>query len=481
MEKERNGGGGGEEDRLSQLPEEIFLHILSFLDDKSQFRTCLLSKQWLKRCSSFVKDMCIDATRYEGRSLNGKLMDPFNEILKIRRFRLTRKATRVFPIDEVIHFLIDRHVDCLVLDYVEYFLVIDSDLTMEKKYYYWMANNHLAFFKPIPPRLSMLRYLKTLHLKGINLDVSYAGDLPPNLRSLAMVKCKIPVTTLSRRTCPKSLNELWLVECEIVVSRYAALPDAKLELGPRLAKLIIESTKFPSDTQISAPNLEIFKLLKHSIHGNSPLVQHVQLDASLGFVAIDPNKHPPFLDCVPSKNPGLLEHSIHGNFPLVDFPSLKHAELDASLDLVDHPLHPSKYPCLLKLLQGLHNAKFVSLSSTIIKVLSMSTNVEVYDQSSPFTSLESLRLGVNPEEGSSIPTKIMTYLLGGSPSSATCYFDPLLVFNCDITDPFPPPPPAATDYLDPLLVFDDPSSSSVEEPFTSFVRVLPVSPSVRSE
>ncbi|KAJ4851430.1 hypothetical protein Tsubulata_043963 [Turnera subulata] len=107
-------------------------------------------------------------------------------------------------------------------------------------------------------------------------------------------------------------------------------------------------------------------------------------------------------------------------------------------------------PSLQKLLRGFHNAKFVTLSSTIIKVLSMSPNVAVSDQSSPFSSLEALRLGVNPE---GVPAKMMTYLLGGSPSAATCYFDPLLVINSDITDPYPSPLPPIRS-LDPPSEFD---------------------------
>ncbi|XP_062085225.1 F-box/FBD/LRR-repeat protein At5g56420-like [Humulus lupulus] len=35
-----------EEDRLSKLPDEVILHIVSFLPTKDVFRTCLLSKQW---------------------------------------------------------------------------------------------------------------------------------------------------------------------------------------------------------------------------------------------------------------------------------------------------------------------------------------------------------------------------------------------------------------------------------------------------
>jgi len=37
---------GENEDRLSDLPDGVILHILSFLNTKHVVRTCVLSKRW---------------------------------------------------------------------------------------------------------------------------------------------------------------------------------------------------------------------------------------------------------------------------------------------------------------------------------------------------------------------------------------------------------------------------------------------------
>ncbi|KAJ4835786.1 hypothetical protein Tsubulata_027051 [Turnera subulata] len=368
MGKKRGVGDGGGADRLSELPEDVFLKILSCVDAITKFRTCSVSKQWIKlRPSLDTKDLCIEGTYIDNfyRYFH-HFMSHHQHVVKIGKFRVASTDDGCGSrLCEIIDFAMDRYVDCLVL-------------------------NLETWYSPeLTPRLSVPRCLKTLHLRSVT--VPREGYLPPTLTGMALVNCPIYMVPYLSCSCP-NLKELWLMDCQ-----FRRNSSCIRELGPKLTKLTIECTKFgAANTKISAPNLKSFSLLRHSMH-DLPLVDF----PSLEYAEVD-----------------ALDIDQHLPNPLVDIPSLEYAELDASSSSLDTDQHlPNQvYISLINLLEGLHNAKFVSLSSTVIQVLSMFLDELLYCRPCPFIRLKTLKLRMNAEEGSSIPAKVMIYFLKSSPS-----------------------------------------------------------------
>ncbi|KAJ4845184.1 hypothetical protein Tsubulata_037674 [Turnera subulata] len=383
------GGGGGGVDRLSELPEEIFLHILSKLknDSESVYRVCSLSKQWLKLPDLFSRDFTFG--NFWDRRRDSRLLDDMRNVAKVGKLQFTHSPDESYFQETFFELARDRHVHSLIIN----------------SYY------GRSYLRPDGRgSLRELPSLKTLHLSRYYLNL-YCGPSSSYrytrfllyrryspfplkaIRTLVLVDCVIFLDACDFSTCWPNLNELRLVGCQFLPKQ----EPANIVLGSQLAKLTMESNKFPQKisrrTQVSGPGVKFFRLVQEC-----RLFQHLSL-------------------------------------PEVHFPSLEEAEVDVSYYITDYPKvevtlneisvrGTVRYQescrnkvclSLFHLLRCLGNAEFVSLSSATTQVLSLVPAGMVEHQPPLFNRLKSLKLEENlmgtsqPE----IPAEVMKYLLHG--------------------------------------------------------------------
>ncbi|KAL9406037.1 hypothetical protein Peur_003009 [Populus x canadensis] len=110
----------------------------------------------------------------------------------------------------------------------------------------------------------------------------------------------------------------------------------------------------------------------------------------------------------------------YSHLSVTHLPSLEHA----NVDIYRPYAYPRKievcYPNFFKLMQGFHNAQFITLNSEIIEILFNDPDVFEH-QPSPFSRLKSLKLKVGHEdELLMMPAKVMAYFFSGSPAAQLC-------------------------------------------------------------
>ncbi|KAJ4843849.1 hypothetical protein Tsubulata_035547 [Turnera subulata] len=363
----------GSVDRLSELPEEILLRILSFLrDGETLVRTSLLSKQWENLWRFFVPDLSFDSHADPAESGGGECfhstvstaLEQLRHVPKIGKFEFTVHVDRTWPPnknllgDRVVDFALSRYVDHLVFNYI------------------CTNNPHSEPYNPWSniPRFDAL--LTCTSLKSLLVGGCYLSDLArhPTLTSLTLERCIISYSHRNFAAMFPNLNTLCLRRCE-----YPNHCDG-ITMGRSLVDLTLECDSFLY-VEISAPGLKYFRYFF-----------------------------------------GKFKRFIW--FPRVIFPSLEEAEVHA-LEQVNYEdqeqdiiLGGPEGLSFFKLLQGLGNAESVTLSSTIIQaLLSFPENLE--NQPSPFNNrLKHLVVKAPSHEGKGsgfleIPDNVMNYLLGG--------------------------------------------------------------------
>ncbi|KAJ4847098.1 hypothetical protein Tsubulata_024170 [Turnera subulata] len=366
-------------DRLSSLPGDIVLHILSFLDGTKSFvRFSAVSKQWITHLSSLSRDFFFDDESLSPSAILESLESQY--VPKIGTFHYTYfppKQYRREPYEQVIDFAASRFVNNLTLDF-----------------------NYAAGWPGHLMGVLACPSLKTLRLNRCFLDHTFSF---PTVTIMHLENCYVERFDV-HLACP-NLKELCLVDLY-----HPHISGMIIKAGPKLVRLsveykrpgqnlLVESTYYAAPkvrgiAKISAPRLEYFRFV--------------------------------------------VEHSVDMNyFPEVDFPSLQCAVIDAAhptgrIDLIKNNQKLSKKLrgerrkqnrfciSLLKLLQGLRNAEYLSLSPTLIQALSMLPGIiEQAFQSSPFAGLKTLTLLENPVDMDflHIPANALVYLLGGSTSA----------------------------------------------------------------
>ncbi|KAJ4836396.1 hypothetical protein Tsubulata_021522, partial [Turnera subulata] len=370
---------GGGVDRLSELPEEIFLQILSKLkgDRKSMYRICSLSKQWLNLPASFAQDFVYDSRHKEGGEYftngndniitdcnNGRrhshrmqaLLSQIRKVAKIGKleytYRLSRKES-FFQYD-LFKLARDRDVQCLIL------------------HAYGATRGGLSSDGPFC--LRKFSSLTTLHLTYFCLDFGTVDPLVPvtmTVRSLVLVDCLIR----DQLSCDFSTSWPNLEELQMVGCRFRGFQEkVKILCGSKLAKLTMESNRFgPGMDDISGDGVKWFRFVQ----------QFTLLEA----------------------------------LPKLKLQSLEHAEVDVSYHIKRDPTlelnmnelislmwsdEEDQDDCrtwvclrLFDLLRGIGNAEFLSLSSATVQVLSEVLDDLVEDQPSLFHRLKFLKLEGN--------------------------------------------------------------------------------------
>ncbi|KAJ4836395.1 hypothetical protein Tsubulata_021519 [Turnera subulata] len=390
-------------DRLSQLPDEIFLQILSKIDDgKSIHRICSLSKQWLKLPDSFTQDFVYDGrdteeeyytnrfTYYDSRQrylhhMQAALLAEIRKAAKVGKLEYTYKVSqkeRLFQ-DDLFKLARDRHVQCLIL------------------HAYSRARGCLSYHGP--SCLRKFTSLTTLHLTNFCFDLE-DPEFPRvlvlvTIRSLVLVDCVIRGEFgCDFSTCWPNLEELQMVGC-----RFQGFKEMQVKVlcGSKLAKLTMESNKFGPGTEISGDGVKWFRFVQ--------------------------------------------QFTLHQVLPELKLQSLEHAEVDVSYHIRRDPtleLNLNELICLMwrdeedqddcrtqvclslfDLLRGLGNAEFLSLSPATVQVLSEVPAGLVEDQPSLFRRLKCLKLEGNliSSVQQEIPDEVKTFLLRDCPSATLIY------------------------------------------------------------
>ncbi|KAJ4827057.1 hypothetical protein Tsubulata_035711 [Turnera subulata] len=380
-----------DDDRWSELPEDILEKIVSSLDVKSMVRVSSLTKssrRLKKLWPPFYPSIAFDCDLYshtDCSSFYSKLRH-YTKLNKLELYNCSYRD-RSGNVARIIEFASTLNVHHIVFT---------------------------ALCCTIPKQMFSCTSFITLELKGCYFS---PNDLRfPAVRTLRLEHCWILFRDKEcssgrvdfRQECPKLIT-LSLVEC-IFIDTVSLQKVVRMIMGPDLVNLTVVARECirsnPHQMEILAPGLEDFTL---------------------------------------------LHNSAYARFPLVDFPALKHAVVDASKPNYPQEHQPEVCLSLCRFLQGLHNAEFISLSYSIIqpfieidvnsccfckKTLAMVPGI-LEDQPSPFRRLKSLTLKMISDlkhwqrqkkkkkktakvdkKHWQIPAEVVTYLLSGSPAGS---------------------------------------------------------------
>ncbi|XP_061363428.1 putative FBD-associated F-box protein At5g22720 [Gastrolobium bilobum] len=344
------------EDTLSNLPDEIILHILSFLEAKTAVQMSVLSKRWRYLWTS------LPVLDFLGSSFDDPVIFRcfVQHVLSRKDASNNLNMLKLVCDHDSFNFFDDDDIDMVhsIIDYVKPTNIQALSILAE------------CFIGNLP-QLSVCRSLTTLHLAYIATDSAMFDSV--SLQHLHLYTCEFEYWVEENDPfggCP-NLRCLSLIDCSYIGD------IQKFQIhAPQLTNLTISNMTKNSDFAIElfTPKLQSFSysdnyylydfLIKGK--GKLPFVERVNID--------------------------LGDFRLHGKFPKATNLSLK----------------------LSKLFEAMESAEFVSLSPRIIQVLSMVPPL-LYGRSSPFTRLKNFDLIKKRGYPVTIPTNVMAYLFGGSP------------------------------------------------------------------
>ncbi|XP_061344863.1 putative FBD-associated F-box protein At5g22720 [Gastrolobium bilobum] len=340
------------EDRLSNLPDEIILHILSFSDAKTAVQTSVLSKRWRSLWTSLPVVNFLDSSFDDP-----VLFQCFVQHVLSRRDASTNLNMLKLVFDDLLDVLDDVDIVDSIIDYIKPTDI--QDLSITTKCFIWNL-----------PQLSACRSLTTLHLAGIVTNSAMFDSV--SLQHLYLFQCEFEYLVHENDPfsgCP-NLRCLSLLDCSYVGNIH------KFQIhAPQLTDLTISNMRKESGFAIElfTPKIQSFRysdnyyLCDFFIKGNLSFVERVNID-------------------------------LGGFRPNEEFTKATNLSLKLS-----------------KLFEAMGSAKFVSLSPRIIHVLSVVHPPLRCGRSSPFTSLKNFELITDTHIPLAIPTNVMAYLFGGSP------------------------------------------------------------------
>ncbi|CAN0923001.1 FBD-associated F-box protein At5g60610 [Linum grandiflorum] len=347
-------------DRLSNLPDSIAYHILSFLDTKSAVQTSLLSKQW------------------EHAWKQVQVLDIYAKLIGIKKLKsyVDKVLSRRDPLICLRKVELDVYLN---KDEGERALILFANIV---KYALSHGTRHLAIhldcwhndldsiIGSIPEYCS----LETLELTNMDLSIGFLSSGFRRLTRLELTACLIvdvkggdkdkPVDPFSRFPCLQYLSV-----------QYSELDDNDSDgiiiSGLQLLSLDLRNNDFCSKVQIHAPKLKSFNLVEsHGISEYSRLI----------------------------------------------LPSLEQAAIYASDEGCSYDENKFKkgQQSLISVLRGVRNATSLKLSSFTIKVLSHNLELLAAEQACPFTRLQSLIF----EIGTVVPDTLLNYFQKASSSNS---------------------------------------------------------------
>ncbi|KAJ4830551.1 hypothetical protein Tsubulata_017538 [Turnera subulata] len=227
-------GGEEEVDRLSNLPDEIIHHILSFLDDTpSAVKTCVLSKRW-KHLWTSIPDLSFHHVNWAFLIHTFLRRDPNTKLHSLRLYicsdyalysGVDGVALRNWAVDNAVRYGV-RHIDLYHRDYIDRC--------------------------PVPSALLGCRTLKTLTLRHLDVsDLLLSSSCFGGVTDLCLEDCVFNGCFCVSGIFPNVVN-LRLLHLEVV--------NGVMEVSGTLQLVYLDMVGLVCDkVKLSAPNLRGFR------------------------------------------------------------------------------------------------------------------------------------------------------------------------------------------------------------------------------
>ncbi|CAN1180354.1 F-box/FBD/LRR-repeat protein At1g13780 [Linum perenne] len=388
-------------DRLSDLPDSILHHILSFADTKSSVQTCILSSRW-RSVWKYVDVLSFSQSSFRD---DLKFERHVDRVLSLRHDSSSVSRVAVdFSVEDM-----DRRMDTLMFDRIMRYAA-----SHDVRELFVCASSIVRLMDVVEPVCECYRTLKVLELKEAYIqkdDVRLWSCLQllesltltfcfftfddagcdafasfPRLETLKLVSC-----CLSRDSEPSVLNVSGprLLDLEIhllqvcTYSNRVSQPSVLKVSAPELLKLGIVRLKCDS-LEIVAPKLESFSLKIDSIYNILPDVSKLILLPPLDRANIK------FIG-----NACMFRHTSYSSH----YAARKQMLLEWCASLF----------------KILHNVQALDLQIETFELLIQTYNLVKY-QASPFKRLKSLSLKYSEGSLDEVPDEVIHYFLGGSPN-----------------------------------------------------------------
>ncbi|CAN0922761.1 F-box/FBD/LRR-repeat protein At1g78750, partial [Linum grandiflorum] len=363
QKRSRLGFGGGGVDRISNLPDSIIHHILSFLDTTSAVKTCVLSKQW--KCTwKHVDVLNLDLNILANYKTNYSRIETFvDKVLSLRYpFRLSKMLWK-------------SEINDHRSDYVP-----GSQFGLLRRVVQYAVSHGAQHFQ-IRPKICRESYTPLSELFESISDSVRSLDL--SQFTLDKICCQPPDECSSRFRLLTSLK---------LKSSYCFVADG--------VELVEPFSKFPCLKDLVLHNFWFYH--------NQPVTFRVSGLQLVNFTLIDP-KVKRFQIVAPKLKSFRFVSYRKAEFLEMTLPSLVHADFDYSIFSEDDDIVQQQ---LAVLFHGIHNVESLTLRRELKEaVLQVSKLLE--QQPCPFKKLSKLNFGFAPKD--EIPYKALDhYFLNGS-------------------------------------------------------------------
>ncbi|KAJ0499433.1 putative F-box domain, leucine-rich repeat domain superfamily, F-box-like domain superfamily [Helianthus annuus] len=357
---------GEKEDRISNLPDELIRHIMSFLDMKNAVRTSALSHKWehiWTSTHSFNLNSCeFPTVRLFAEFVKGALSHQKIPV-EVSKVQLTITRAANLPVvkrvvnNVYMHNVRELNMTCLARKFYQFPECLFSSGTLK---HLTLATGDQSFYlhkaSCIPRVAWNFPALETLCLRSMHLGDK--GDESLDLFS----KCV-------------NLRDLTLHNCCMYGLKIFNI------CAPELSNLTIRATSYPDVVNVVAPKLEN---LTASVRGTVNQVPYTYES---------------------------LQLSTEG------FDSLEKVNLSLTMPHLDQARF---FPLLLNLFHQLRSTKYLVINLDIIETLSLCLD-QLSLEPCPFDNLKCLEISTVSQKQNDhiprVPTQVRSYFLENSPSA----------------------------------------------------------------
>ncbi|XP_071706221.1 F-box protein At4g27050-like [Rutidosis leptorrhynchoides] len=351
-----------EEDRISSLPDVLLVYILSFIDTKLSVQTSILSKRWLNLWT-LLPVLNFDSSLFENI-----------EVFNPNKFLFNS------PFDRFVDHVIAHRNASIKIDSIN--IKVTDENAMARVFRYALSQNipnlsvdtseYLTKYREFPSVRSS-DSLISLALKGM-----FSLGKLANFSALVSLRLeRVKLVETEPFSCFPKLKELFLVNCK---------------MSSELAGLEVIAANLS--------RLTIFSCFYHPI----PYEKLVLFTPKLVFLELD-GLIPTLLEAC--ELPFLETVHIDCCF---SFPTPRVADRN-----VNQPDENQQKLNLINIFRCVKNAKYVHLSPSTVKLLSLSYE-KLVEEACPFSNLKVLNLIPPPNKPRlELHSSVASYLLKGSP------------------------------------------------------------------